>query len=80
MIDFDQSDDWSRVLSFFYDQNRFSGDPDRGDVGVWTPLACADDWTCDSQSVVDFAKWRQIRDRVDADTRRVTEAGVATGY
>jgi hypothetical protein len=60
-IDFDQSDDWSRVLSFFYDQNRFSGDPDRGDVGVWAPLARADDWTCDSQSVVDFAKWRQNR-------------------
>jgi hypothetical protein len=50
-IDFDQSDDWSRVLSFFYDQNRISGDPDRGDVGVWAPLACADGWTCDSQSV-----------------------------
>jgi hypothetical protein len=73
VIDFDQSDDWSRVLSLFYDQNRFSGDPDRGDVGVWAPLACADDWTCDSQSVVDFAKWRQIRDRLDADTRRLTE-------
>jgi hypothetical protein len=57
-IDFDQSDDWSRVLSFFYDQNRFNGDPDCGDVGVWAPLACADDWTCDSQSVVDFAKRR----------------------
>jgi hypothetical protein len=62
------------VLSFFYDQNRFSSDRDRGDVGVWAPLACAHDWTCDSQSVVDFAKWRQNRDRVDADTRRVTEA------
>ena len=77
MIDFDQSDGRSRVVSFFYDQNRFSSDRDRGDVGVWAPLACAHDWKCDSQSVVDFAKWRQNRDRVDADTRRVTEAGVA---
>jgi hypothetical protein len=42
-IDFDQSDDWSRVLSFFYDQNRFNGDPDCGGVGVWAPLAFADD-------------------------------------
>jgi hypothetical protein len=58
-------------VMFSYDQNRFSGDPDRGVVGVWEPLASADDWTCDSQSMVDFAKWRQIRGRVD--TRRMME-------
>jgi hypothetical protein len=65
---------------FFYDQNRFSGDPDRGVVGVWAPLASANDWTCDSQSMVEFAKWIQIRGCLDVDTRRMMEGGrPATG-
>jgi hypothetical protein len=48
---------------------------------VWAPLASVDDdWTCYSQSIIDFPKRQQIRDRVGADTRRLTHADIAKAH